>query len=152
LNGANVICLGESSTLTISGADTYTWNDGSNLSNLVINPTSNSTYSVVGLSNNGCSSSAAITVSVSECVGVVQNTKQSIRLNVYPNPNNGEFTIQSENDLTVKIVNQLGQVVYSDVLSAENNKKINVSNLPIGLYYVVCSDGQSSVNKAVIVK
>lgn len=152
LNGANVICLGESSTLTISGADTYTWNDGSNLSNLVINPTSNSTYSVVGLSNNGCSSSAAITVSVSECVGVVQNTKQSIGLNVYPNPNNGEFTIQSENDLTVKIVNQLGQVVYSDVLSAENNKKINVSNLPVGLYYVVCSDGQSSVSKAVIVK
>lgn len=152
LNGASVVCLGETSTLTVSGADTYTWDNGSNLTNLIITPTSNLTYSVIGVANNGCSSSAAITVSVSECLGVSQNVKQSIVLSVYPNPNNGEFTIQSENDLTVKIVNQLGQVVYSDVLNVENNKKININSLSVGLYYVVCSDGHSNVSKAVIVK
>ncbi len=150
--GSNIICLGESSTLTVNGADTYTWSNGSNFTNIVITPTSNITYSVIGVDNNNCHNSAAITVSVSECVGVAQNAKQNVILSVYPNPNNGEFTIQSENDLTVKVVNQLGQVVYSDVLNTENNKKTNISNLPVGLYYVVCSDGQSSVSKAVIVK
>ncbi len=71
------ICVGETITLTATGAGTngsYTWDDG-NTSDLISLSTSNSkTYSVTGTDANGCSNSSAVSVTV------------------YPNPN---FTLNS---------------------------------------------------------
>ena len=52
------ICAGSTGTLTASGASTYAWNTGANGSNLIVSPTSNTTYTVVGTSAAGCSNSA----------------------------------------------------------------------------------------------
>lgn len=58
------ICLGEDVTLTASGADDYTWNEGLNDDDThIVSPTSNTTYTVTGTENiNGCSSDASITI------------------------------------------------------------------------------------------
>jgi gliding motility-associated-like protein len=61
-----VICTGASSTLSATGATTYTWsaNAGSvNTSTATVSPTVNSTYTV-SASKNGCSNSATVAVSV----------------------------------------------------------------------------------------
>ena len=55
LNGNTNICSGESTTLTVSGADSYVWSDGSTGNSITISPTSNTTITVQGFSN-GCSS------------------------------------------------------------------------------------------------
>jgi gliding motility-associated-like protein len=63
ISGANPICFGNSTTLTASGALSYTWNTGATSSVLVINPTSNTSYSVIGKSGT-CIGTNVITVTV----------------------------------------------------------------------------------------
>ncbi|HEU4718708.1 MAG TPA: PKD domain-containing protein, partial [Bacteroidia bacterium] len=59
------ICTGGSSTLTGSGAATYTWMPGSlSGTSVSVSPTSNTTYTVTGSSGPGCSSTATVSVSV----------------------------------------------------------------------------------------
>ena len=58
------ICTGQSATLIASGASTYTWNTSSNANPIVVSPTANSTYSVIGTSTAGCSNTATTQVAV----------------------------------------------------------------------------------------
>lgn len=63
------ICLGESVLLTASGAVTYGWSPPEGLSALSgngvnANPTTNTTYTVIGTDANGCSASATVSVNV----------------------------------------------------------------------------------------
>lgn len=62
----SAICSGSSSTLTASGANTYTWTPGSIISSsLIVNPTSTSIYSVSGTNTiSGCESTSTVAVTV----------------------------------------------------------------------------------------
>ena len=65
INASNsTICLGETTTLTSSGASTYTWTGGSTATNYSVTPTANTTYSIVGTDANGCSDSETIMITV----------------------------------------------------------------------------------------
>jgi hypothetical protein len=64
------ICIGESITLTASGASSYTWNNGLSPGNpKTFNPPTQGqiTYIVTGTIANGCSNTANVTVSVNDC-------------------------------------------------------------------------------------
>lgn len=61
---SSVICNGGNTTLTATGADTYTWNPG-NLPNGPISPPANTTYTVVGTKTlSGCTSTNLATVTI----------------------------------------------------------------------------------------
>jgi hypothetical protein len=69
---ASSICSGQSVSLSVSGANTYTWNTGSNATTIIVTPNSNSTYSVVGTNTlTGCSSSASLNLSVNSSPNVI---------------------------------------------------------------------------------
>ncbi|MDO9000364.1 MAG: T9SS type A sorting domain-containing protein [Bacteroidota bacterium] len=59
------VCIGGSSTLTASGASTYTWSTGPSGSSIVVSPTTNSTYTVVGTSGS-CTGSNTISLVVNQ--------------------------------------------------------------------------------------
>lgn len=60
----NQLCIGESTNLTVSGADSYVWSNGlGTTSTVTVTPTVTTSYSVTGTTNN-CSSSASISVTV----------------------------------------------------------------------------------------
>jgi hypothetical protein len=62
---ANVICLGNSITLTASGASSYTWQPGNLSGNTVtVSPTTSTTYTLTGTDVNGCTSTRTKLVSV----------------------------------------------------------------------------------------
>jgi hypothetical protein len=48
INGLSNVCTGASATLTAGGATNYTWSTGATGSSIVITPTANSTYTVIG--------------------------------------------------------------------------------------------------------
>lgn len=48
------LCAGETTTLTASGAVTYTWDNGANTNSIVVNPTVSTVYTVTGTDVNGC--------------------------------------------------------------------------------------------------
>ncbi|MBL7901315.1 MAG: SBBP repeat-containing protein [Bacteroidia bacterium] len=61
---STVICSGKTSTLTASGANTYIWAAGPATTVYVVSPMSNTTFTVVGTAVNGCTNSAAQSISV----------------------------------------------------------------------------------------
>ncbi len=60
----SVICSGNSSLLTASGANTYSWTNGPNASTYSVSPLTNTTYTVIGRDLNNCSNQGVITLSV----------------------------------------------------------------------------------------
>jgi hypothetical protein len=67
----STICAVQSVTLTASGATTYTWASGSNSVQLIISPTTTSSYSLIG-------ANATCTSSISYIQNVVQNPTLTI--------------------------------------------------------------------------
>ena len=66
--GSNVtISVGESTTLTATGADTYLWSTGETTQSITVSPAEATTYSVTGFTN-GCEASDSVLVSVEDLV------------------------------------------------------------------------------------
>ncbi|MBZ5782366.1 T9SS type A sorting domain-containing protein, partial [Klebsiella aerogenes] len=79
-----------------------------------VSPSIASTYSATGTSTDACVSAITTSVQVSECTGLNAYTSATTA-KVYPNPTNGEFTLElsSVNKSVITITTILGQVVLS---------------------------------------
>ena len=64
ITGNTNICNGSTSTLTGSGATSYTWDSGANTTTISVTPTITTTYTLTGDNGNGCSNSLPVTVSI----------------------------------------------------------------------------------------
>lgn len=62
ITGSTAICSGNSTTLTASGADSYTWSNGATTPSITVSQAG--TYTVTGTTTDGCNGSAGVTVSV----------------------------------------------------------------------------------------
>jgi len=71
-----VICAGQSTTLTASGAATYLWNTGATSAAITVSPSSTTTYSVVGttLACNSLQQNAVVTVNPKPVIAVTSDT------------------------------------------------------------------------------
>ncbi len=78
VSGAGPLCLGSSATLTVNGANTYTWNTGALSSGITVSPTVATTYSVTGLDLNNCSNTKTLTVLVNALPVVSASTSNSV--------------------------------------------------------------------------
>jgi hypothetical protein len=58
------ICAGSTTTLTVSGANTYTWSTGATTTTLAATPSITTTYSVNATGSNGCAAAATVVVTV----------------------------------------------------------------------------------------
>jgi subtilisin family serine protease/PKD repeat protein len=71
------ICEGESTSLTASGASSYTWNNGLGSGNAkTVSPTTTTTYEVTGLVGN-CSNTATVQVTVDPAVNLALTASQT---------------------------------------------------------------------------
>jgi Secretion system C-terminal sorting domain/Ig-like domain CHU_C associated len=132
------ICINESATITANGAISYTWNTNQNSGNIVVNPTITSNFVVTGNDALGCSNTAAITQNVSSCTGLSQGLTFNSELDIYPNPNNGEFYLkinQAYSSHKIQLYNIYGQFVFSTELKSPltNIKLIDISS---GVYFL----------------
>jgi hypothetical protein len=150
-----VSCPGNAINLTASGtAINFTWTSNSSYlqgSQVTVFPTVNTTYTVTGSDANGCAATANVVQTVFTCVGINQIGASLSGLNVYPNPNNGEFTIELNNGLnkTVQVFDISGREV-SFQTSSNDKMGVNLSNYANGIYYVkVKSDNGVEVIKIV---
>ncbi len=97
---------------------------------------------------NGCSNIARDTLVVNACVGIEEVTDY-VKLNVFPNPNTGLFTLEvynnSEMNGNVTITSIDGKSVYNDTINGNGfiSKQINVSEIANGIYYLKVSSKES---------
>ena len=72
---------------------------------------------------------------------------------VYPNPSNGIFTIDNQNNETysVSVTDIIGKVVYNSIITNLTNKSIDLSKVESGVYSIEFeNDGNSFVQKIII--
>jgi len=68
------VCIGGTTTLTASGADTYTWNASMVSASMTVSPTANTVYTVTGTDMSGCESTITTQVTVSSLPVVSANS------------------------------------------------------------------------------
>jgi len=146
----SVICRGESTILKANGANTYVWNNTATTPSFVINPIINTNYTVTGTDANGCKGTGTVQVKVNTCTGISELSNQN-GLTIYPNPNNGEFTIESQVAIDLLIINELGQTIKTIQLSSANNLQLKVSDLANGIYFIVGKNKTTNINQKIIV-
>ncbi|MBL7913008.1 MAG: T9SS type A sorting domain-containing protein [Bacteroidia bacterium] len=136
VSSTSLLCVGQTASLTASGASTYTWNTTANTTVIAVSPTVTTSYTVTG-STNGCSNTFTISQAVSPCTGINANTASVNGVLVYPNPNTGIFTIELNNGSVknIEVMDLTGRVILSS--SSVNDKvDFNISTLANGVYYV----------------
>lgn len=83
-------------------------------------------------------------------VGLDENSSKAI---LYPNPSGGNFSLQFYTSFSgeMRILNLLGQVVYSTAMLNEDKAQFNL-RLPSGIYWMECESttGQKWIEKLVI--
>ena len=147
---SGAICIGESFTISPNGANTYTIQGA----NAVVSPSINTNYTVVGTSTAGCLSQAFATSSltVNLCVGINNQNMGLGGVSIYPNPNNGEFTIElvSLNNTYITITNVLGQIIKEQ--KAELINQINLNLFEKGIYFINVMENNQSVYRGSMIK
>ena len=146
-----LICRGEITNLLGFGGDTYVWSTSQTGSAVPVNPTALTIYSVTGTDVNGCVGTATTQLKVSSCTGLSNYKIANTLLEIYPNPNNGEFTIHAPSDIHLNLMNELGEVIKVFTLNENNAYKVSVKTIAYGIYFIVGQQGDLKVNQKIVV-
>ena len=80
-------------------------------------------------------------------------------LDVYPNPSrdifNVSFTSEDAQDLEVRVINVVGEVVYTENLeqfTGEYNKEIDLVTYTKGVYFLEITTNNGVINKKIILQ
>jgi hypothetical protein len=74
-------------------------------------------------------------------------TESTSRINIFPNPNNGNITLQNHNELgLIMVYNNAGEFIYQQI-TKENNTKIDISSQPNGIYLIRIGNSLTKVIK-----
>ena len=89
------ICIGSSSSLSATGASTYTWMPGSlSGATISVSPTSATTYTVTGADANGCTNTATIFVNVNSLpIVTASNVSGCNNIALMGSPLGGSFSV-----------------------------------------------------------
>jgi hypothetical protein len=147
----STICKGESANLTANGATTYSWSNAATTASIAVSPTVTTIYNVNGVSNGCTSNTATLAVIVNFCTGISSISSKQNSVLVYPNPSNGDITVKSDEAIRLNLINELGQVVKTISLSDSNNYQTSISNLTSGIYFIIGTNNNNTINQKIVV-
>ncbi len=151
-SSSSIMCVGESATLTASGASSYTWNTTSTVTSIQVSPTVTTSYSVTGLDVHGCVNTSTFSQVVSPCTGIIEFNKEAL-ISIFPNPTNGLVFLNLKNDITNAqfiLYNSVGQVVTSYEIT-NSTTKLNLETITKGIYFFSVIDKTSKVYNGKII-
>ena len=133
------------STITANNTNaTYQWIDCNNNNAIIPNEnsqnftaTQDGDYAVI------VSSTENFCIDTSACINItsasLEESFNDNRLRLYPNPNNGSFTVETSDPIKVEVFNSLGRKVDFQNLEAGKNQ-FCIQNIGNGLYYLHATD------------
>jgi len=146
-----ILCVGESATITATGASSYTFSPGGAVTSTVVTPLTNVVYNVMAASAEGCTITAAFTQNVEACTGVNEVGSTGNVFILYPNPASGILNIEMDSENEIEIVNVAGQVVYSGRLNSGKHQ-VETRNLPGGIYLVKIAGGTGTKQQRIVIE
>jgi hypothetical protein len=94
--------------------------------------------------NFGCAAADTFDVGI-EFVGIDEASESPLK--IFPNPSNGQFSIQLEDALPeaeIRIYNTIGQVVHKQSINNKSRLDLNL-DLPVGSYLIsIISEGEKT--------
>ncbi|MCH2022321.1 MAG: M12 family metallo-peptidase [Saprospiraceae bacterium] len=147
---------GSASTIAFSGTSPYTflWDASANnqTTATATGLVHNNTYTVTVTDANGCTISSSVTINI---VGL-DNISQLSMFEVVPNPNTGHFEIRFSfirpEDVNLKLVNVLGQILYElNCFEESYAVSVDLQHQASGVYFVVLKTRNESISRKVIV-
>ncbi|MEJ7645617.1 MAG: PKD domain-containing protein [Chryseolinea sp.] len=157
-----IVYPGEEVVLNGQGASIFVWDaDDESVENftgpqLVVNPTKQTTYTIVGSGLELCNTTATTTIYMRESVVGIENPMTSDDdIVLYPNPGSAALWLNIDNeyrgDVSVSMQNALGAAVMEPVQTMKETKEVSLS-LPVdknvlkpGVYFVNIRLGKLSV-------
>ena len=86
------------------------------------------------IDSNICSASDSVNITVNLCAGI-EESLSDIAVKVYPNPNNGNFSLDLNASSEIIIYNLLGAVILSQNMPAGKNT-VDLGSYPNGIYMI----------------
>ncbi|MBL4657855.1 MAG: T9SS type A sorting domain-containing protein, partial [Flavobacteriales bacterium] len=133
---------------------TYLWDDPAAQATATATGLPMGPYSCSVTDANGCTDSNSVTVS--ESVGIAP-IDVSMQMDVYPNPTNGLVILSIASgipsDFNVQVQNLIGEVLMIKTYTATSsvNEKLNLGELPNGVYLIRVDSDQGTANKRIVV-
>lgn len=82
-----------------------------------------------------------------------EQSSENALINLFPNPTQGRFTINSNRRLNSVIVqNMLGEIIYTIPKNGSASNEIDLSDQPKGIYFVKVYTGERSYSEKLVVK
>lgn len=139
------ICPNTYITMSVSGAQSYTWSTGSNAASFTAALSTSTIYNVVGTSSAGCTASAQVQVVVLICNGLYELSASNS--NIYPNPFNEYIVLENYyQNASLTIHDALGRTVL--LVTPKHSKEIiNLQHLSKGIYFYYWKNREGKVLK-----
>lgn len=145
------ICRGVSNTLTATGALTYTWSGlNSNAAQVIVTPSTTTTYTVFGSSSAGCEGNAQVQVKVTICSGITEIATTSV-FEVYPNPAKNEIHIKSDILMLLELLDMNGRLIKMITINT-GDCTLDISSLSRGMYLLKAKDQTSNFYKKISIE
>jgi hypothetical protein len=142
-----------------SGFASYLWNNGEATQSIDVGPFVQDTaysYAVVVQNNDGCLGSDTVSFEVIDCEpsGIITEDPRSV--NLYPNPNNGIFVVESEEwygDAKVEVISSTGLLVHKSNISDQSywKKRFDLSEVSNGIYFFTIKTSSKIFQKQIII-
>jgi N-acetylneuraminic acid mutarotase len=144
-----LICIGESATLTASGADNFTWGTSSTGSINIVTLTVSTTYTIASSNTNSCVYTSTFTQVVDACNALAKNN-DSNDFSVFPNPSADKavFHFSGTNASRLTVINVNGKEVYDKPVETKTVELI----LPPGIYIATVTSSSGLQVKKVMVE
>lgn len=155
------ICHNESITLQVDdNYSNYQWSDGSTGSSLTIDSLGyglgTHTFTLTVTNASGCQTIDSVQVTIENCTSTEELSQQE-NIRIYPNPNNGKFTLElngNSDKASVRIYTLDGRLVQSKQIerNALNNNKfvIDISDQSAGIYLLQLRGANLNINRRII--
>jgi gliding motility-associated-like protein len=129
---SSISCEAESTTLTVSGASSYTWSSSETSPSIVITPSATTQYTILATDANTCTNSLVYTQSVTPCPGTF--TAYALTTNVTCNgKNDGKIMIQASSSYTDPVLSYF----WNPSSLCPGNNCDSVTHLQSGSYSVL---------------
>jgi Beta-propeller repeat/Secretion system C-terminal sorting domain len=103
------------------------------------------------LSSSGFGGDVFIHKMSNSIIGLPEQSTLKTSFNIYPNPNNGEFTTMSRTPGEFIIVNQLGQKINTFYLNISNDYTATIDGLANGIYCISGKTTDGTVREKIVV-
>lgn len=100
----------------------------------------------------GCSASSTDMIYVDPCTGIAENNISAVSFNVYPNPNNGTFTVlnSSMNAGDISVFDAQGRVIQTVRLNGGAQSQITIDVAGIYMIRMIDANGNSGVQQVIV--